>query len=51
MSTKHYAPLDLIHYDAYKNEQDAKRREDYFKTTKGKVTLKLMLKEFFKNDI
>lgn len=24
-STKHYAPLDLIHYEAYRNVQDAKR--------------------------
>lgn len=48
-STKAYRPLDLIHYEAYKNMKDAKRREDYFKTTKGRVTLKLMLKEFFSN--
>jgi hypothetical protein len=27
--------------------KDAKRREEYFKTTKGKTTLKTMLKEFF----
>src|SRR5260221_985107 len=46
-STKHYAPFDLIHYEAYRNEKDAKRREVYFKTTKGKTTLKSMLKEFF----
>lgn len=46
-STKAYRPLELIHYEAYKNMKDAKRREEYFKTTKGKVTLKLMLKEYF----
>lgn len=46
-STKHYIPLELIHYEAYKNMKDAKRREEYFKTTKGKVTLKLMLQEYF----
>jgi putative endonuclease len=49
LSTKHYAPFELIHYEAYINEKDAKRREEYFKTTKGKVTLKLMLKEYFSN--
>ena len=49
-STKAYLPLDLIHYEAYKNMKDAKRREEYFKTTKGKVTLKLMLKEYFLAD-
>ena len=34
---------DLIFYEAFKNEYDARRREEYFKTTKGKKTLKLML--------
>jgi putative endonuclease len=46
-STKAYIPLELIHYEAYRNMTDAKRREEYFKTTKGKVTLKQMLKEYF----
>ena len=49
LSTKHYAPFELIHYEAYRNEKDAKRRESYFKTTKGKTTLRIMLEEFFKN--
>jgi putative endonuclease len=48
-STKPYAPFELIHYEAYRNIKDAKRREGYFKTTKGKVTLKQMLKEYFGN--
>lgn len=47
VSTKHYSPFDLIHYEAYRNINDAKRRELYFKTTKGKITLKTMLKEYF----
>ena len=47
LSTKHYAPFDLIHYEAYRNQKDAKRREEYLKTTKGKTTLKTMLKEYF----
>lgn len=46
ISTKHYAPLDLIFYEAYRNEKDAKRREGYFKTTKGKTTLRMMLREY-----
>lgn len=29
LSTKAYAPFDLIHYEAYRNEKDAKRREEY----------------------
>ncbi|MEK7120579.1 MAG: GIY-YIG nuclease family protein [Patescibacteria group bacterium] len=48
-STKPYAPHELIFYEAYKNMKDAKRREEYFKTTKGKTTLRTMLKEFFSN--
>lgn len=51
LSTKHYAPFDLIHYEAYKNIKDSKRREEYFKTTKGKVTLKQMLREYFKGGV
>jgi len=47
LSTKYYAPFNLIHYEAYRNVKDAKRREEYFKTTKGKTTLRLMLKEYF----
>jgi len=48
LSTKHYAPFELIHYEAYWNEKDAKRRERYLKTTKGKTTLRTMLKEYFR---
>lgn len=47
LSTKPYVPFELIHYEAYKNIKDAKRREGYFKTTKGKSTLRIMLKEYF----
>lgn len=47
-STKSYIPLELIHYEAYRNKTDAKRREKYFKTTKGKTTLKTMLREYLK---
>ena len=46
-STKSRWPLDLIFYEAYLNEYDAKRREQYFKSTKGKTTLRTMLKDFF----
>lgn len=48
LSTKHYAPFELVHYEAYRNIKDAKRRERYFKTTKGRAVLKNMLKEYFK---
>jgi putative endonuclease len=47
LSTKAYIPLELIHYEAYKNMKDAKRREKYLKSNKGKTTLITMLKEYF----
>jgi putative endonuclease len=43
-STKPYVPYDLIFYEAYKHKADARRREIYLKTTSGRRTLKLMLK-------
>lgn len=46
ISTKAYVPFSLIFYEAYLHEKDAKRREEYFKTTKGKTTLRAMLKEY-----
>jgi len=48
-STKPYIPFELIHYEAYKNMADAKRREKYLKSNRGKTTLVTMLKEFFEN--
>ncbi|KKQ74111.1 MAG: Excinuclease ABC C subunit domain protein [Candidatus Woesebacteria bacterium GW2011_GWB1_38_5b] len=50
-STKFYLPLELIHYEAYKNKKDAKRRETYLKTSKGKTTLKTMLIKFYKENL
>ena len=46
-STKPYIPLELIHYEAYRNIKDAKRREIYLKSNKGRTTLITMLKEYF----
>ena len=46
-ATKFRRPLKLIFYEAYLVEKDALRRERYFKTTKGKATLKMMLKDYF----
>ncbi len=48
-STKAFIPLELIHYEAYRNMKDAKRRESYLKTNRGRKTLVTMLKEFFLN--
>ncbi len=35
----------FIFCESFVAESDAKRREEYFKTTKGKKTLKLMLRD------
>lgn len=41
--TRKYLPAELIFYEAYCHQEDALRREKYFKTDKGKTTLRLML--------
>ena len=46
-STKPYKPWHIIHYEAYRNKQDAERRENYLKTSQGARLLKRMLKEYF----
>lgn len=43
-STKFRRPLKLIFYEGYLYKEDAIRREQYFKTSKGKRALKLILK-------
>jgi putative endonuclease len=47
-STKSRVPFELIFYEAYRNKYDAIRREKYLKTSKGKSTVRQMLKEFLK---
>ena len=42
--TKKQLPVQLLHYEAYINKKDAEKRERYFKTTKGKSSLRAMLK-------
>jgi putative endonuclease len=43
-STSYRRPLKLIFYEYYLFEEDALKREQYFKTTAGKKALNLMLK-------
>ncbi|MFZ3020257.1 MAG: GIY-YIG nuclease family protein [Minisyncoccia bacterium] len=45
-STKRYKPWTLVYYEACLDELDAKRRENYLKTTQGGRLLKRRLKEF-----
>jgi putative endonuclease len=47
-STAKRLPFKLLFCEAYISKKDALRREKYFKTTAGKKTLKLMLRESLK---
>ncbi|GAF89380.1 unnamed protein product, partial [marine sediment metagenome] len=50
-STKARLPVRLVFYEAFVNSLDALRRERYFKTTAGKRSLKLMLREYLKGTV
>ena len=45
-ATKHKRPWKLIYYEACLDREDAKRREDYLKTSQGQRLLKRRLKEY-----
>ena len=45
ISTKPRRPFELIFYEGYKSMADAKRRERYLKTDKGKSSLRMMLRK------
>ena len=49
-STKGRTPFMLIYAETSLNEQDAKRREGYLKTTQGRRFLKLRLREYLKTN-
>ena len=46
-ATKPYRPWKLLYYEACLNENDAKRREHYLKTSQGQRLLKRRLREYF----
>jgi len=46
-STRDRQPLKLIYYEACLNQEDATKRERYFKTCYGKLFLKKRLKSYF----
>ena len=46
-STKFRLPFKLIYYEASLNQNDAKRRERYLKTSLGRTFLTLRLKEYY----
>jgi putative endonuclease len=44
-STRSRRPFKLLYYEAHTSKVDAMRREKYFKTTKGKVTINQILRD------
>jgi putative endonuclease len=46
-STRRGRPWQVIHFEGYRNDHDARRRERYLKTNQGSRLLKRMLKEYF----
>jgi putative endonuclease len=51
LSTRPRRPFELIFYEAYKSMEDAKRRERYPKTSPGKSSLRMMLRDSLEEDI
>lgn len=47
-STAPYAPWQIAYFEAHRNEDDAKRREKYLKTSQGAWAIKRMLREQLK---
>jgi len=47
-STRNRLPVILVFYEGFRSKNDAIRREGYFKTTKGKKALRLMLRDSLK---
>jgi len=47
-STRPYRPWVLIYYEVFTSKKDAKQREQYLKTTKGRRTLRIMLQDTLK---
>ncbi|HMR73355.1 MAG TPA: GIY-YIG nuclease family protein [Candidatus Saccharibacteria bacterium] len=49
MSTKAYLPWEIIFYEAYISQEDALRREKYLKTSQGRRSLNLMLRNYLES--
>ena len=47
-STKSRIPFELLYFEAHRCQDDALRRERYFKTDSGKRTLRKMLRDSLK---
>jgi putative endonuclease len=44
-STARRLPIELFYFEGHRSKIDALRREKYFKTTKGKISLRQMLRD------
>ena len=49
-ATKEFSPFTLLYYEACLNKDDAKIREKFFKTQKGRLFLKKRLKYYFEKN-
>ncbi len=49
-STSKRRPLELIHYEVYKLESDARRRERFLKTSEGKRLLRKQIRDILNID-
>ena len=49
-STKGRRPFRLVYYEAHISKNDARRRETYFKTNKGKSSLRQILRNALASD-
>ena len=47
-STKRYGKIEMVLSEQFLSEEDARRRERYLKTTKGRKSLKLILRNTLK---
>lgn len=50
LATKNRLPVDLIYYEAYVNERDAREREKYFKTGWGRKYVRTILKNTLRGE-
>lgn len=46
-STRHRRPLELIYFEACLNQEDAIKREKYFKTHYGRMFIKKRLQNYY----
>ena len=47
-TTRKYGGVRLVFYEAFASKEDSLRREKYFKTTKGKSSLRLITRSSLK---